>query len=472
MMAPADALPQLLDVIAEEAAQLLGAERASIFLLDESRSELWSQVALGSDEVLRFDARLGIAGAVALGKESVLVPDVAEDDRFYPGMDAQTGFRTRSIVAAPLTMPSGECIGAFEALNKRTGTFSQADLELLEALGRSAARSIRDTMSLEALQKQNTDLRRQVDRRGSTEALVGTSPRIRAIVQLIEEIRDTDVNVLITGETGTGKELIARAIHGSSARRERPFVAVNCAALPEELVESELFGIEKGVATGVDARAGKFEQAHGGTLFLDEIGDLSAAAQAKILRVLQERVVDRVGGSRPVPVNVRVLAATHQNLDKAVEAGEFRSDLFYRLKVVAIETPSLREVPEDVPLLATRLLASKCEELGREPKTLSGDAMRSLATHAWPGNVRELENEMTRLAASVRRDEITADDLSSTIRRQAASGVHDLKVAVEQLERQLIRDALAACGGNKAQAAKRLGLSRQGLLNKLQRYQP
>jgi len=470
-MATAHALPKLLDVIAEEAAQLLGAERASIFLLDESRSELWSQVALGSDEVLRFDARLGIAGAVALGGESVLVTDVSGDDRFYPGMDAQTGFQTRSIVAAPLTMASGECIGAFEVLNKRTGTFSPADLELLEALARNAARSIRDTMSLEALQKQNTDLRRQVDRRGSTEALVGTSPRIRAIVQLIEEIRDTDVNVLITGETGTGKELIARAIHGSSGRNESPFVAVNCAALPDELVESELFGIEKGVATGVNARAGKFEQAHGGTLFLDEIGDLSAAAQAKILRVLQERVVDRVGGSQPVPVNVRLLAATHQDLDKAVEAGGFRSDLFYRLKVVSIETPPLREVPEDIPLLATRLLASKCEELGRKPKTLSGGALRSLAAHAWPGNVRELENEMTRLAASVRREEIAADDLSPGIRRQAAGGVHDLKVAVELLERQMIREALAACGGNKAQAAKRLGLSRQGFLNKLGRLQ-
>jgi len=463
-------LPRLLDLLANEAAQLLDAERASIFLLDESRSELWSQVALGSDEILRFDARLGIAGAVALGGEAILVPDVRRDDRFYAGMDERTGFKTRSLVAAPLVAPSGETLGAFEVLNKRAGTFAGTDRDVLVALARHAARAIGDALSLRELRDHNARLRRDARRRFSTEAIVGTSGRVRAIVQLIEEIRDTSVNVLITGETGTGKELLARAIHGGSARAAAPFVALNCAALPEELVESELFGIEEGVATGVAARAGRFEQAHGGTLFLDEIGDLSMSAQAKILRALQERVVDRVGGREPVAVDVRLVSATNRDLEAASAAGSFRNDLYYRLKVVHIEAPPLREIPEDVPLLAGRLLAAKCDELGRDPKQLSKGALRCLSAHHCPGNVRELENEMMRLAASVRRAEIQEEDLSPSIRGGTTGAVtHDLKHAMDALERRMIEEAMRACDGNKAQAARRLGISRQGLLNKLAR---
>jgi len=462
-------LPRLLDLLAQEAAQLLGAERASIFLLDESRTELWSQVALGSDEVLRFDARLGIAGAVALGGEAILVADVTTDDRFYTGVDERTGFVTRNLVGAPLVAPDGESLGAFEVLNKREGSFSEADRDVLVALARHAARAIGNVLSMRNLRDQNARLRREASRRFSTEAIVGTSPRMRSLVQLIEEISDTSVNVLITGETGTGKELLARAIHGSSARAGHPFVALNCAALPEELVESELFGIEKGVATGVVARAGRFEQANGGTLFLDEIGDLSPAAQAKILRALQERVIERVGGRKPIPVDVRLVSATNRDLAQDAEAGRYRSDLYYRLKVVHMETPPLREIPEDIALLAERLLAAKCEELRREPKHLSKGALRRLTEYRWPGNVRELENEMTRVAASVRRAEIVETDLSPAIAGGTGGGPQDLKAAIEALERRMIEDALRTSGGNKAQAARLLGLSRQGLLNKLAR---
>ncbi|MHC4953539.1 MAG: sigma-54-dependent Fis family transcriptional regulator [Planctomycetota bacterium] len=463
-------LPELLDLLTNEAAQLLGAERASIFLLDENRSELTSQVALGSEDTLRFDARLGIAGAVALGGETIHVPDVDVDDRFYPGVDARTGFQTRSVLATPLTAPAGEILGVFEVLNKRSGAFSSSDQDVLEALARHAARAIDSARSIHELRRQNHRLRREAARRFSTEAIVGTNTRIQRIVQLIDEIRDTDVNVLITGETGTGKELLARAIHGSSPRAAGAFIALNCAALPAELVEAELFGVEKGVATGVDARPGKFEQANGGTLFLDEIGDLSAAAQAKILRALQERVVERVGGRQPIPVDVRVLSASNRVLDREAREGRFRTDLFYRLKVVHLEPPPLREIPEDIPLLASRLLAQKCEELGREPKHLSAAALRRLSDHDWPGNVRELENEMLRLAASVRRAEIREDDLGDAIAARPVRGRGDLKGAVEDLERRLIEEALTACQGNKAQAAKRLGLSRQGLLNKMNRF--
>jgi DNA-binding NtrC family response regulator len=301
---------------------------------------------------------------------------------------------------------------------------------------------------------------------------------------MIERIRDASVDVLITGESGTGKELVARAIHYSSPRAAAPFVALNCAALPENLVESELFGIERGVATGVDRRPGKFEEADRGTLFLDEIGDLSAAAQAKILRVLQERVVERVGGRKPIPVDVRVVAATNKRLESEVERGAFRADLFYRLNVVRIETPPLREIPSDVAMLASHFLARSCRELGRPAKTLGAEALRRIEAHAWPGNVRELENEMKRLAVLAPGRVVEAADLSegvgagtrgarpaAPLRDEApAAPALQLPEAIEALERRMLESALAATGGNQLRAARALGISRQGLIQKLKRH--
>jgi len=280
--------------------------------------------------------------------------------------------------------------------------------------------------------------------------------------------------VLITGESGTGKELIARAIHASSRRSAGPFVALNCAALPEELLESELFGIERGVATGVTARPGRFEQAHGGTLFLDEIGDLSPTAQAKILRVLQERRVARVGArGAEQPVDVRLVAATNRDLEQEVAAGRFREDLFFRLKVVHVETPPLREVPDDIPLLAQRFLDRACREMGRAPKRLGKEALARLRTYPRPGNVRELENEMTRLAATARGKSIAVKGLSPSVAaaRGEAVPVRSLAAAVAELETALIRDALRRNRGNRSATARELGLSRQGLLNKLKRHE-
>jgi DNA-binding NtrC family response regulator len=304
---------------------------------------------------------------------------------------------------------------------------------------------------------------------------MGDSPKMKRVLRLVEQIRDSTVDVLVTGESGTGKELVARAIHYSSARAERPFVALNCAAIPENLVESELFGIEKGVATGVDAKIGRFEEADGGTLFLDEIGDLALAAQAKILRALQERVVERVGGRKPIRADVRVIAATNRNLEQEIEKGRFRSDLYYRLRVVHLETPALREIPEDLPLLANHFLRLACEQARRPPKTLSAGALRALQGYAWPGNARELENEMRRAVAVTPATLVTEDDLSDSIRHVAAAPRAaleggSLKDQVEDLERRLIRDALARTEQNQLRAARLLGLSRQGLIKKMKRY--
>ena len=477
-------LGALLDLIAREAIKLLDCDRASIFLLDRERNELWSKVALGNDEILRFDASSGIAGAAVTSGAIVNVLDAYSDPRFFTGIDSRTGYRTRTILVAPLRNQGGEIIGAFEALNKRSGVFHRRDEETLETLGAHAAIAIETAQLIGELRRsqdelvaQNTHLWREVERRTAAHGIIGASGRIQHVVRLIERIRDSVVNVLITGESGTGKEMAARAIHFTSPRGRKPFVALNCAALPETLVESELFGIEKGVATGVNQRIGQFERANGGTLFLDEIGDLSMTAQAKILRVLQERMVERVGGRGPVPVDVRLLAATNKDLETEIGRGNFREDLYYRIKVIHIQMPPLRDVREDVPLLARHFLKEYGKEMGRPAMEFSPAILRKLANSPWPGNVRQLRNEVMRLAACAQGDMISEDDLfeedfgaGPEPARTAGAKPQSLKKAIADLERQMIQEALTATRNNQQQTARILGLSRQGLINKLKRY--
>jgi len=480
-------LAALFDLIAREATRLMEADRASIFLLDREKSELWSIVALGT-EPIRFDARLGLAGAAALTGQTINVKDAHQDPRFYPGIDAHTGYRTQSVLAVPLRNYEGAIIGAFQVLNKKGGTFTDEDEEILNALAAHAAIAIETAQLVQELRQhrdqlleENTQLWKEVEGRFSTQNILGMSEKIQQVVRLIEQISDTTVNVLITGESGTGKELVAKAIHYNSPRARRPFVALNCAALPESLVESELFGIEKGVATGVERRIGKFEETNGGTLFLDEIGDLSLTAQAKILRALGERVIERVGGRRAIPVDVRILAATNKDPAAEIKKGTFREDLYYRLKVIHIQMPALREIQEDIPLLANYFLSKYCWEMQKELMKLAPEALNCLMTYPWPGNIRELENEMRRLVVSARRRVITEEDLSEAIRSGGSQGfpstskpARSLKEAVAeavaQLEKQMIREALLACQQNQQQAAKLLGLSRQGLIKKMKRY--
>jgi len=480
-------LGALLDLIAREALNLLDCDRASIFLLDRETNELWSKVALGSDEILRFDARRGIAGTTALTGATINVRDAYSDPRFYTGIDEQTGYRTRNLLAVPMRNPRDEIVGAFEVLNKRAGVFTTRDEESLSALAEHAAGAIETAQLIgelrrnhEELEQQNAHLRREVESRYATHGIIGSGPRIQQVVHLIERIRDSAVNVLITGESGTGKELIAKAIHYTSPRTKMPFVALNCAALPETLVESELFGIERGVATGVDRRMGQFEKANGGTLFLDEIGDLSLTAQAKMLRVLQEREVERVGGRTPVKIDVRLLAATNKDLEAEIAKGHFREDLYYRIKVIHIHMPPLREVRDEIALLANHFLREYCRETSRLPLEFAPGVLRHLTANPWPGNVRQLRNEVMRLAACARGSRVEEEDLligippgtrdpAPHIAVRQAKG-QSLKSAIEDLERHMIADALEGTRQNQQQAARLLGLSRQGLINKMKRY--
>ncbi len=478
-------LNALLDLIAREAINLLDCDRASIFLLDRRTNELWSKVALGSGEILRFDARLGIVGHTVSTGQTVNVTDAYHDSRFYTAIDDQSGYRTRNVLAVPVRNQRGDTIGAFEALNKHIGPFQPRDEEALAALASHAANAIETAQlvgdlrrSQDELVAQNGNLLREVESRYATHGIICAGARMQQVVRLIERIRDSVVNVLITGESGTGKELAAKAIHYTSPRARKPFVALNCAALPETLVESELFGIEKGVATGVQSRIGHFQKADGGTLFLDEIGDLSLAAQAKILRVLQERLVERVGGRTPLPVDVRLLAATNRELTSEIAKGAFREDLYYRLKVIHIHMPPLREIREEIPLLANYFLKEYCAEPGRTEMRFSPEVVRALAVADWPGNVRQLRNEVMRMAACASGNLIVEEDLWAGIPMPvparptipAVTPKTTLKDAVEELERRMIADTLEATRNNQMQAARQLGLSRQGLINKMKRY--
>jgi len=333
------------------------------------------------------------------------------------------------------------------------------------------------------LKSENAYLRSQLERRYSFEGIVGRSRPMRDLFQLLETVSVTNSTILVSGETGTGKELVARAIHHNSPRRGNQFVAINCSAIPETLLEVELFGHVRGAFTGaVGNRVGRFEQAHKGTLLLDEVGTMSGPLQMKLLRALQEREVERVGDSRTIKVDVRVIAATNSDLTKLVAAGKFREDLYYRLNVIPVRLPPLRDRREDIPLLVQHFLDRFCRELGppRPTMTVSQQAMRRLMAYEWPGNVRQLENALERaVALSAGRTQIELADLPPDLQELSdvpSSGVFslpedgiDFHEYVGNVERELIRQSLERTGGNKGRAAQLLNLKRTTLVEKLKR---
>jgi len=334
------------------------------------------------------------------------------------------------------------------------------------------------------LKSENAYLRSQLEERYKLDGLVGRSSVMRDLFHLLEIVASTSSTVLITGETGTGKELAARAIHHNSARRNNRFVAINCSAIPETLLEAELFGHTRGAFTGAVAmRQGRFEQAHKGTLFLDEVGTMSPALQAKLLRVLQEREFERVGDSHTTTVDVRVIAATHSDLHRMVAEGTFREDLFYRLNVIPVKPPPLRERREDIPLLVQHFIQRLSADSGRPPVKVSQEAMRRLMAHPWPGNVRQLENAVERgVAFTQGRGQIDLLDLSPDVQDEASptnggelslpeEGI-DFETYISGIELSLIRRSLERTQGNKRQAARLLKLKRTTLIEKLKRLEP
>jgi transcriptional regulator with GAF, ATPase, and Fis domain len=345
--------------------------------------------------------------------------------------------------------------------------FDSGHLQLVAAVAGLISLALGNVRRLEKLREENKVLQEEIN---LNHELVGDSPRMRSVYELIRRVAATDSTVLIQGESGTGKELVARAIHNSSARADGPFVAVNCAAITETLLESELFGHEKGAFTGaISQKKGKVELANGGTLFLDEIGEFAVALQAKLLRVLQEREFERVGGTRPMKIDVRFVAATNRGLLQAVEAGTFRRDLYHRLNVVSLTLPPLRERAEDISLLADYFVAKAARKCRMRPRPISPEARACLLSYDWPGNVRELEHAMERALVMGAADQILPEDLPAEIFEAASAPAEPASPAnyqhvVKEQKKQLVLKTMQQCGGNYIEAAKVMGLHPNSLL--------
>lgn len=520
-------LMRLLRQIVDSAVSLVGGERGFILLDDGRRADertgegpidvekMTVSVARSFDHsdivVPRSRLSMGIAGRAAREGQAILSVDAGQDDRFE-GMASVEELRLRSVMCLPIFI-EGRVIGVLYVDNRlQYGAFTPDDLELMELFSAQAAIAIKNARLVASLREKNGRLeqsrqqierlnqqlgrkvrdqgnelavvRRELDRERSRydySSMIGASDAMRAVFRSLDRIVESDLPVLVHGESGTGKELIARAIHKNGARRAKPFVSENCAALPDTLLESELFGHVRGAFTGAyKSKKGLLEQADGGTLFLDEIGDMSPEMQKKLLRVLQEGEFRVLGSDRVVKVDVRILAASHRDLEEMVREGGFREDLYYRIAVLSVDLPALRDRRDDIPLLAEHLLLRAAREAGREAPALPHEVMTVLCAHEWPGNVRELENEMRRLLV-LSEGEVRLDHLSEAVRvgrdrdGQASGAAElveagDIKTAVADLERRSIEAALAQEGGNKSRAADTLGISRFALQRKLDKY--
>ena len=488
----------LLDALAAAACELLDCDRASIFLHAPAPpagdgaepagpGELVGRPALGMpDGELRVPANAGLVGEVFRTGEPARVADAAADPRVAAAVDARTGYRTDTLLAVPLLPPAGGGakpagpVGVFEAINKHGGPFTPLDVTTLAALAPHAAAALANAHDRDALvRSRDAAAARAADSDDGRIRLIGTSPAVAALRDTVNRLAETDLPVLITGESGTGKEVVATCLHDRGPRAGKPLVAVNCAALSESLLESELFGHERGAFTDArEERAGKFELADGGTLFLDEIGDMSPGGQAKLLRVLEQRVVTRVGGSKPIPVDVRVVAATNADLAELVAAKRFRQDLYYRLGVVTHHLPPLRERSEDVIPLAEHFLKQFAAKAGRRTPALSAEARKRLQAHPWPGNVRELRNTIERVVYLGSGETVEPGDLTFLLapgRPGSAPGVAGpdtgLAEATKDFQREFIGAAVDRVRGNMSEASKLLGLHRSNLYRKMKQLE-
>ncbi len=481
-------LQAVLGHIAQSAADVMEAEATSVLTYEAPTHKLVFVAAVGPQATVlagrEFSADLGIAGRVLRSGRAENVADVSRNPDFFSGIDELSHFQTRGLLAAPMIFEN-EVIGVVEVLNRKDGgAFDEDDLRLLEVFANLAACGVRNARAHEHLRRANQALRREVL---AETGIIGSSAPVRQMLALADRVAGTQATVLLLGETGTGKELLAKYIHSASDRREQAFVAVNCAALPETLLESELFGHEKGAFTGAIAQhVGRFELADRGTLFLDEIGDISASTQVKLLRMLQERSFTRVGGTKTISCDVRVIAATNRDLKRAIADGRFRDDLYYRLNVFPIHLPPLRARPEDIPLLVRHYARLASINLGAGACEVSAPAMSRLVAYDWPGNIRELANVVERAVLMADGPAVTPDHLPPELTRADGRGGAPATRATEprgaavsgpgrpstlhDAERAMIVDALRQNGWNQTRAAEALGISRDHLRYRVKKY--
>jgi Nif-specific regulatory protein len=468
--------------VLEVLARRCGAVRGAVTLCDQSAGILTVEAALGypgQSERVRYRMGEGVTGLVAESGTPAVIPRVSRESRFLhraAGPDVRTEETT--FICVPI-IADGTTEGTLSIEFPFTG---ERDWGRMVQVLRIASGMISQALRIQRLVdverqrlvEENTQLRQELRERYEFTNIVGNSGPMRRVYEQVAQVVGTNTTVLIRGESGTGKELIAHALHHHSPRAGKPFVRVSCAALPETLVESELFGYERGAFTGAQARRkGRFELADGGTLFLDEIGELSMSTQVKLLRVLQEREFERLGGSDTVKVDVRLIAATNKNLEQALAEGSFREDLYYRLNVFTICIPPLRERKSDVLLLAEHFVRKYTELHGRSIKRISTPAIDMMMTYHWPGNVRELENTVERAVLVAEGDVIHGHHLTPTLQTAEASGTvvsGSLAEAVAAFESNLIQDALKTTRGNRARAARLLSTTERIISYKIRRY--
>lgn len=487
-------MDEMLRAIFNKISSIFNIEGASIALHDPVKKEFYFIQTVeevdGKKKLrkknLRFSDYQGIAGWVMEKNQTAVIQDVSKDGRFFDGIDAKEDFITKSMICVPLRTRKG-FQGVLYALNKKNGQFTERERKVLEILSGTIAVSLENARlygelkdHVHSLEREKRLLQDQVRSNSGFKEIIGGSRAMRQMFDLLEKVIDTPTTVLIQGETGTGKELIAKVIHFNGPLKDKPFVVENCGALPDNLLESELFGYVKGAFTGaLTDKKGLFEIADGGTIFLDEVGEMSLHMQVKLLRVLQEGQFRPVGSNQTRQVDVRLIASTNRDLAGEVEKGNFRADLYYRINVFQITSPPLRERKDDILRLANHFLEKYAKKIGRPIPQIAPYALDLLMRFDWPGNVRELENEMERALTMAGGEKIiTADFLSDKIRKlgnefdqeslNTSSG--RLKDVVRRVEMRMIQEALEAASGNKSKAAKSLGLSRQGLLNKITSY--
>jgi len=468
---------QVLAAVADSAIELFAAEACSLSLYDRASDELVFFLSQGAASVppFRMPAGRGIAGHVFQTGETFSSNDVPNEKRFFRVVDATSGHQTRSMICCPIAK-RGDRLGTIQVINTRLPDGFTADhTKLLEVLAGMVGATISRTRTEQAVRDSQALLRDETETR--YRLVQGRNSEMASQLLTLKRAAQSRATVLLLGESGVGKEVAARAIHQWSERADKPFVVINCVALSPTLLESELFGHEKGAFTGAHARKrGKFEFAAGGTLFLDEIGELPIELQAKLLRVLQDGEIQRVGGNETIKPDVRLLAATNRDLKQAIDEGRFRRDLFYRLNVISVTLPPLRERPEDVAELAQHFLQRACVEQKRKLLGIGEQAMERLCAYAWPGNVRELANVIERAVVLCPDDEISLQDLPEEVREGAPRSLPPLAAAsndaddvegseegsladiVTHAKRRAIEHALTRCDGNQARAAKLLGI--------------
>lgn len=455
----------------------LGMERGMVSILDLQTGEAWLDVARGVDVEtgeICYQPGEGITGKVAQTGRPMAIANLGNETHFLDRTGARRSLNRQEL--AFLCVPifyQGKSVGVLSA-DKLAHQVEdiESEVQILAAV----AELLGKVVQFRAVEEENRRLRRMLaEAKRPTTSIIGRSKVIQEVLRLIDQVADTNTTVLVTGETGTGKELVAKAIHENSRRAKGPLVQVNCAAMPDTLLESELFGHEKGAFTGaITRRRGRFEEAQGGTIFLDEVGELSPIAQAKLLRVLQEREFQPLGSSRTVKVDVRVVTASNKDLEKEVAVGGFRSDLYYRLNVFPIFLPPLRERGPDILLLADYFVLRYAQEFGKDVKRITTSAIDMLMSYHWPGNVRELENCIERAVLLATSKSIDSWHLPPTLQMKPA-GMQSvsrgkLEALVSAFERDLITDALKDVRGNQSQAARLLGTTKRIIQYKVEKY--